>query len=351
MKNGFLFEALNHLSDEHIAEAVTYKANAKQFPSKKARRIAACVGIVSVCAIGIAVFSKNGFSKPSTTVSMLNPEYTIENSQAAAPPLTSFAQAESYQSTTENFTQAGNNNILTGAPPVEVTTQKSTSASGQLFYPPTHPNAPLSGCTLPEVKYGTFTYNGIEYGFLGIPIDKSKCTKLGNVTVSSAKDEIFSIDGYSKDFAVAVKLESSSNLYLYLNFDFSAKDLGSVLNAVDFRNLDYDFNRCTLYTEGNSVPCSTGVAVGEALTELLKSSSSAPLNSVRSLYYNKELVQYDFSALGVKCYLYISDNGYVYFEFDGSEVLAFDVGESKCKEFIETFKTGSCDYSQGMTMG
>lgn len=71
MKDGYFFDALNEISDEHIAEAVAYEPKAKIIQWKKLVPIAACL-----IAIAVSVFAVTQSEKPVITTYVTTEDYT-----------------------------------------------------------------------------------------------------------------------------------------------------------------------------------------------------------------------------------------------------------------------------------
>ena len=354
MKNDFLFEALDNISDKHIEEAATYKSNVKAFPKKKAARIAACFAIILVCAVGAKLISDNVISKPPVTESTgITTQGAITGVPTDAgtysqPDITAApAPTESYTSQSTLST----NSTTACVPPV------TESSTNEWELPP-----PLSGCTTPTARYGNLFYNGITYTSYGCRVeDESNCTKIADVVISSAEAEVFSIKEYVKDCCVAVRFKNlnDSSCYIYFNPNYVPENLGEYLSATGTEYIagpDNDYFLYSKYSDGSvsKQRQSTGVAVYQGLQELLiNGNKNAPCTRQNSIDCKNEMIYNKMQIIGIQTFFFVSDNGYFYIKPDGGNILAFEIGEENCKEFIEMFNRSSCDHDPeiGITIG
>ncbi len=192
----YLLDAMNEISDEHIAEAVNYEAKAKKINLKKIIPMAACFVFVVVAVIaGAGLFEV----APPTT------EPTIIGTPTYAP------------------TQAPVQNSTTVAP-TQCPTQK-----------------PWEDMSYGE-RYTTITVEGVFYVYATESVPSGRIgEKLITENAVYPFLEVYGIKGLTNDLFVAVKFseDESGEYFLYLRSDYKPDTLGDLLDAIGIDNLNF----------------------------------------------------------------------------------------------------------------
>ncbi len=126
MNTEILFDAMNEISDKHIAEVATYKPKAKALPLKKLIVTAACIGVVAASAL--AVMNTGSRTKPTAS----SPDSTYPSTTAP----TTVAAIDKY---TTEISQEPTSTTMAYTPPVVSGTVAGTTASvttTQNYMPP-----------------------------------------------------------------------------------------------------------------------------------------------------------------------------------------------------------------------
>lgn len=194
----YLLDAMNEISDEHITEAVNYKAEAKKINLKKIIPIAACfVFVVAVLVVGRGFFEV----APPTT----EPTHSI-GSPTQAP----------VQSTT--------------VAPTQCPTQKpwEDMSYGERFI----------DITVHGVRY-ICTFESVNPKRIGEYITSetvSRAYRIGEYYSATAK--LYEINGITKEAFVAIKFteDEKGEYLLYFRDDYQPETLGDLLDAIDSNN-------------------------------------------------------------------------------------------------------------------
>ena len=194
----YLLDAMNEISDEHIAEAVNFEAKAKKINLKKIIPMAAClVFVVAALLTGSGVFGNK--PEPSS-----DPTFNSE------PPTMVPTQAPVQNSTT--------------VAPTQCPTQK-----------------PWEEMTYGE-RYRTISIKGVFYVYATESVPAGRIGE--NLIIENAVSpfvEIYEIKGMTNDLFVAVKFseDEKGEYFLYLRSDYKPDTLGDLLDAIGIDNLNF----------------------------------------------------------------------------------------------------------------
>lgn len=338
MKNDFLFEALDNISDKHIEEAATYKSNVKAFPKKKAVRIAACFAIILVCAVGAKLISDNVISKPPVAEST---GITTQGAITGVPTIAGITEASAASTTFNIPTHTG-----TAAP----SEPEDTNAC---------PPPPYLFNSYPVLNFDGKTYRGRaiiqQNPKIKIKLGETKI-KSDNESVPDTTAEIFEYSKIDKDCAVAVRIKNDFDdnyFYTYVNYDFTPETLGEFIEKTDaYLSGGYDgYYLVTIDNYGEheqrkSVSC----GFLEEFHAFVSENSNALCRIASCAKCKNEMINFKATIMGIEMSCYISDHGFLYVDYY-TGCLAFEIGEEKCRDLINCLKENSWDYETGITCG
>lgn len=328
MKDGYLFDALNEISDEHIAEAVTYEPKIKVISWKKIAAVAACLLVVAVTAIAISDTNK--------------------------PPVTS-TEPSAY-STTKAGTTVANVPVSPGVS--EQTTIASSTTSASIDVCPTiarWEQRPYSSC------FSEFIFNGKKYGTNGgAVIDEGKVSKvLGEVTATATDDDgkehsvtadVCEIEGVEAECAVAVWFKDGPNkdycvqgYYVYVDRNYTPKNLGEIMDKLNLsENIVWDMNGYVHYDASNASGITTkkyamDEEIIDAFVGILQNGRNAA--GVRTdTEYSEENLHLYANILGRSYAFHLTKEGYIYFGLSDSN-LRYDIGKDAYQSFLSLLES------------
>lgn len=309
MNSDLIYDALDEISDEHIAEAATYKPKAKALPLKKLIAAAACIGVVAVSAF--AAVNMGGSLQPTTS------DYD-----------------STYPATYAPTTVAG-----TGTP----TTLTSASSC-----------APIRDWD--NMNYGErfafVTINGARYIFCDEMVsDNTIGNILGSVKVSveylkddfrSATAEIYKIKGLSSDVFAALKFteDEKGEYFLYYNSDYVPSSLGDYIDDINvFNNINFTDQTITYrndYPNGDfkEVIYRVDGKIQKEFMEMLSRHREVACEP-RDYYKASETAELYTEVMNQTHMIYLTSAGEVYTCFGmDDDMLCFNIGSDEFRKFV-----------------
>lgn len=316
MNADFLSDAMNEISDSHIAEAATFEPKVKVIPWKKIFA-AACIIAVAISAL----FVYNFLLKPS-----------VQNGDAATYNSTSFAET-----TKAAFSSAS---VIQAAPPVDYDNWENENLTWYFL-----------GVNIDGTEYmGDSSFSE--------PVDKSILLReLGRITVYDyVKEEneyidliVYEVKGISKDYAVAVGREDGlmrgTFLYIANEVFYGSETIGVIIDKLNLReevisipkNTEgyyfkyYNYDGSEEYVEGDRIILDENQidSFCKKFLELLGNSRFCIRED--NNWGETPTLSFDMRIYGgFNLSVEITTDGYITIE----SFHTFKVSEEKCKEFI-----------------
>lgn len=303
MRKDFLFDAMNEISDEHIAEAATYELKDRKINLKAIISIAACLIVVAV----------SGF-------------------------------ALSYNNTPVEPTASNGTVSHTYAPTTQPTTVAGTSTTC----------APVRDWE--DMNYGErfifVTINGERYVFCNETVsDETTGDILGSVKVSveylkddfrSATAEIYEIKGLSSDVFAAIKFteDEKGEYFLYYNSDYAPSTLGDYIDDTDaFNNFNFKDKTITYrndYSNGDFLEVTYRIdeKIQKEFMEMLKRHREVVCEP-KDFHKDAETAELYTEVMNQTHMIYLTGAGeiYTYFGTDDN-MFCFNIGSEEFRTFV-----------------
>ena len=370
MNEEILLDAMNEISDEHIAEAVSYEKKTR-ISFRRIIPVAACIVFAVTACFATVRLTVDDPTKIAPELTNTNASIIV--TQATNPPTTA-----AYAPTTEpaTYTEAP----LTAAPEAPAFTSEVTSAAGVpdttvAGVPPAAPseaqttvacpttvkweNAPYSYC------YREFSFGGINYiNYSGaLTGEESLGEVLGSAVLTSADDEgkmhsvnadVYEIKGVSQKCVVALYFKDGARMktcaqgyYVYYNRHYTPETLGQAMDEMNFKDkmligqsdiyIYYDAE-----TDDGKV-VSQIYLVNErainAFNELLENNKNLKGESFdRDAMIRSQNLTIGASYLGAWTEFRLNSDGYLYFGLGDNE-LQYNIGKQAFNEFLKVIES------------
>ena len=322
MNSDFLSDAMNEISDKHIAEAAYYEPKAKRISFKKNIFIAACFVVIAITVLYVNTF----LSKPSVKQD--------ETTSSAIETTKDDIFSDSSTNTTVGTTASS------GVPPINYDDWENKSLPWYFY----------------SVTFEGKTYQGCSSYCKPIESDKI-LQEIGRITVydyvKQNKGEyidliIYEVEGISKDYAVAVKREDGlmQGAFLYIEncVFYDSQTIGELTDKLKLTdNLTIsrvegraDFT-CYYYDGIFKDVSSKGINLDEDGLESIRNSFIALLkNNANSKKYNynnrnkADVIHFHINLYGNYICVEVTSDGYIYIDD------YYKANKKQCNEFIST---------------
>lgn len=356
MNEEILLDALNEISDEHIAEAVLYEKKRK-IRWGRVLPLAACLVLVAVSALTAIRHTDTPTATDASVIDTTAATTAAFAPTTAAPAITAAPAAP--ESTTENTTSAGVPDI-TAAPAITgATTAATTSGNESHTTVGCHTtvaweNTPYSYC------YRQFSFEGINYiNHSGALTGEDNLGKmLGSTVLTSSDDEgkqhsvnadVYEIKGVSKKCAVALYFKDgvqqnncAQGYYVYYNSSYVPETLGQAMDEMNFGEKML-FGRYDIYiyydaeTDDGKV-ISRNYIINENAVKAFKGLLENSKNLKGEAFEYDAMIRSQNLAIGAS-YLgawtefRLNGDGYLYFGL-GDSKLQYNIGKDAFEELV-----------------
>lgn len=219
MNNDFLSDAMNEISDKHIAEAATYKLKAKALPLKKLIAAAACIGVVAASALAVM----NTGSRTQPTASYPDSTY---------PSITAPTTVAAIDKYTTEISQEPTSTTVAYTPPVVSGTVAGTTIACDGNRTTDITNEPtVKNEIFPEIVKATLYVDGIAEE---ISPDDSRLIKMTDYIMKSYNEHSYTrIQGVLDQNTVEEYYMSKAKAYMELEMEGEASaELGRYDRAI-----------------------------------------------------------------------------------------------------------------------
>lgn len=313
MKKEFLENALNEISNEHLAEALSFKKRSASFYFKLTLSGAACFLIVAIAAIASKSFSSNPVKA------------TTENQTYPA-----------VNAVTENFS-------VTQQTEIAIETSNDIGC----------PTAAAWENTSLFNRFSKAAYQGNEYIYCSrlmyseSEILKSLCAcelegkDISTGKIYKTKAELFKIISLNLSFAVAVKFEESHNYYIYSNPEYLPESIDSLLSDLSLKNNVSSSNGIVYHEKTDNVLATmTRLEKGEEAVSLLLSllETNKDLKPQKKAFEpSEENISFNINILDIPANIKFSKSGLLAFDFSGNSFV-FELTEEDFSFFLSSVK-------------
>ncbi len=320
----YLLSAMDEISDEHIAEAVSYKPKTKIITFKKLLAAAAC--LLVVCVSAFAITELRG---PA-----IIPDVTVTTDPVAGDKTTA------------------NKNVLTTVTDAVDGEAKTDKALATTVHCQTMPSwdKMLYGQRFPVINF-----DGKRYEYCSRQVEKALISKkLGEIEVTveylkddfrSATAEIYDISDISSDLFIAVKFAENENeeYILYYNMYYEPETLDDFLSDINFSenaNIMGDTVYYEQHNENGKVVSFANYYVNESIEKklwklLFDKADTAFMGRYMDIIEYSSAICVDTEAYGQWVTINLTEEGYLYIYYSvDDDNFCFNIGKDVYNEFM-----------------